>query len=87
MPAVEYMDMLEGEVAALRQQLATLAACPPRPHQQQQQQHLEDGRNDLLEYLKSLEPHTLQVGACPGGWVRGDWGLSEGKGWEGGMLR
>lgn len=57
LPAVEYIDMLEAEVASLRQQLATLAAGPPRPPPRQ---YLDENHNELLEYLKTLDSHSLQ---------------------------
>jgi len=46
MPAVQYMDELEDEVIMLRGQL--------------EDQRAEVGGNDLLDYIKSLEPSTLE---------------------------
>lgn len=46
-PAVEYIEMLESEIHELQQQLEA-------------QQRATRGRNELLEYLKSLEPQNLQ---------------------------
>ena len=48
MPAVQYMDELENELIMLREQL-------------EDQRAGVDG-NDLLDYIKSLEPSTLEVG-------------------------
>ncbi|CAM6123055.1 unnamed protein product [Calypogeia fissa] len=46
-PAVEYIEMLESEIRELQQQLES-------------QQRASRGRNELLQYLKSLEPQNLQ---------------------------
>lgn len=45
MKAVEYIELLEAEVEELKKQLEQRGR----------------GRNDLLEYLKSLQPQNLQV--------------------------
>eukprot|EP00241_Pyramimonas_parkeae_P012562 CAMPEP_0114236192 /NCGR_PEP_ID=MMETSP0058-20121206/6701_1 /TAXON_ID=36894 /ORGANISM="Pyramimonas parkeae, CCMP726" /LENGTH=276 /DNA_ID=CAMNT_0001348101 /DNA_START=302 /DNA_END=1132 /DNA_ORIENTATION=- len=46
-PAVEYIEALEIEVAALKERVAGL-------------QKSRDGQNEMLEYIKTLEPHNLQ---------------------------
>lgn len=43
--AVEYIELLEAEVEELRKQL----------------ERRGQGKNDLLEYLKSLQPQNIQV--------------------------
>ncbi|KAJ7251570.1 hypothetical protein O6H91_Y420300 [Diphasiastrum complanatum] len=47
MDAVEYIELLEAEVDELQKQLEQIRRSSP-------------GRNELLDYLKSLEPHNLQ---------------------------
>jgi len=47
LPADKYIEMLEREVRLLKEQVST-------------RQRLDEDRNDLIEYLKSLEPHNLQ---------------------------
>jgi hypothetical protein len=49
--AVEYIELLEGEVEELRKQLEMRGR----------------GKNELLEYLKSLQPQNLQVNRYP--WI------------------
>jgi len=46
-PAYDYIEMLEREVRLLKEQVTA-------------RQRLEEDRNDLIEYLKSLEPQNLQ---------------------------
>lgn len=47
--AVEYIELLEAEVEELRKQLELRGR----------------GKNDLLEYLKSLQPQNIQVTQQP----------------------
>lgn len=47
--AVEYIELLEAEVEELKKQLELRGR----------------GKNELLEYLKSLQPQNLQVNPCP----------------------
>jgi len=47
LPAHEYIEMLEREVRQLKDQVAA-------------RDRVDEGSNDLMEYLKSLEPHNLQ---------------------------
>jgi len=46
-PASEYIESLEAEVALLKDKLAALS-------------RVNEGRNDVLDYLKGLEPTNLQ---------------------------
>jgi hypothetical protein len=48
MGAVEYIEMLESEIEDLKSQL-------------EQRGRALGGRNELLEYLKSLQPQNLQA--------------------------
>jgi len=45
--AHDYIEMLEREVQLLKEQV-------------KERQHMDEGSNDLVEYLKSMEPHNLQ---------------------------
>lgn len=44
--ALKYIELLEGEIEELKRQVARKSAA---------------GQNELLEYLKSLEPQNLKV--------------------------
>lgn len=46
MDAVKYIELLEAELEELNRQVARRSS---------------KGHNELLEYLKSLEPHNLKV--------------------------